>query len=63
MLFCLWSVNALSVLKSVNDLFTIRHYKQAYGHILELRMLDTNLLEVKTVAGFINYKVSFSYVL
>lgn len=35
----------------------LKHYKQAYGHILELRMLDTNLLEVKSVAGFINYKI------
>ena len=35
-----------------------RHYKQAYGHLLELRMHDTNLLEIKTIAGFINYKVS-----
>ncbi|KAK3084752.1 hypothetical protein FSP39_018278 [Pinctada imbricata] len=34
----------------------IKHYKQAYGHILELRMHDTNLLEIKTIAGFINYK-------
>ena len=38
--------------------FFSRHYKQAYGHILELRMYDTNLLEIKTIAGFINYKVS-----
>ena len=38
-----------------------RHYKQAYSHILELRMHDTNLLEIKTIAGFINYKVTRSY--
>jgi hypothetical protein len=36
---------------------SLKHYKQAYTHILELRMLDTNLLEVKTIAGFINYKI------
>ncbi|XP_052268585.1 trafficking protein particle complex subunit 11-like isoform X2 [Dreissena polymorpha] len=35
----------------------IKHYKQAYGHILELRMNDTNMLEVKTIAGFVNYKI------
>lgn len=35
----------------------IKHYKQAYGHLLELRMHDTNLLEIKTIAGFINYKI------
>lgn len=35
----------------------IKNYKQAYGHILELRMHNTNLLELKTVAGFINYKI------
>lgn len=34
-----------------------RHYKLAYSDVLELRMLDTNLLEVKTIAGFVNYKV------
>ncbi|BFZ15043.1 hypothetical protein BsWGS_18082 [Bradybaena similaris] len=35
----------------------IKHYKQAYGYILDLRMHDTNMLEIKTVAGFINYKI------
>ncbi|XP_013379073.1 trafficking protein particle complex subunit 11-like [Lingula anatina] len=35
----------------------LKHYKQAYGNVLELRMLNTNMLEVKTVAGFINYKI------
>ena len=35
----------------------IKHYKQAYGHVLDLRMHDTNLLEIKTNAGFINYKI------
>ncbi len=34
-----------------------RHYKQAYGHALDLRMHDTNLLEIKTISGFINYKI------
>ncbi|XP_069136567.1 trafficking protein particle complex subunit 11-like [Argopecten irradians] len=35
----------------------LKHYKQAYGHLLELRMHDTNLLEIKSIAGFINYKI------
>lgn len=36
---------------------SLKHYKLAYGHILELRMHDTNLLEIKTIAGFVNYKI------
>lgn len=35
----------------------IKHYKQAYSHILEQRMHDTNMLEIKTIAGFTNYKI------
>ncbi|XP_074640815.1 trafficking protein particle complex subunit 11-like [Tubulanus polymorphus] len=35
----------------------LKHYKQAYGHVLDLRMHDTNLLEIKSIAGFINYKI------
>ena len=35
----------------------LRHYKQGYVHVLEIVTHDTNLLEVKTIAGFINYKV------
>ncbi|XP_025086483.1 trafficking protein particle complex subunit 11-like isoform X1 [Pomacea canaliculata] len=35
----------------------LKHYKQAYGHILEQRMHDTNMLEIKTIAGFVNYKI------
>ncbi|ESO93952.1 hypothetical protein LOTGIDRAFT_209465 [Lottia gigantea] len=35
----------------------LKHYKQAYGHILDLRMYDTNMLEIKTMAGFVNYKI------
>ncbi|OON16091.1 hypothetical protein X801_08099, partial [Opisthorchis viverrini] len=34
-----------------------RHYQQAYTHLLEQRMIDIHLLEVKTVAAFINYKI------
>ncbi|KAK2173143.1 hypothetical protein NP493_899g00027 [Ridgeia piscesae] len=35
----------------------LKHYKQAYSYLLELRMHDTNLLEVKIIGGFINYKI------
>jgi len=35
----------------------LKHYKQAYLHVLEIKLTDVNNLEVKTVAGFINYKI------
>lgn len=35
----------------------LRHYKQAYTNIMDVRIHDTNVLEVKTIAGFINYKI------
>eukprot|EP00795_Rhopilema_esculentum_P015692 gene15692-6984_t len=35
----------------------LKHYKQAYNHLLEIKLTDVNNLEVKTVAGFINYKI------
>ena len=35
----------------------LRHYKQAYDHIKELRMYDSHMLEIKTIAGFVNYKI------
>ncbi|XP_023290786.1 trafficking protein particle complex subunit 11 isoform X2 [Orussus abietinus] len=34
-----------------------KHYSQAYNHILDIRIVDTNAMEVKTVASFINYKL------
>lgn len=34
-----------------------RHYSASYSNLLELRINDTNSLEVKTAAGFILYKV------
>jgi hypothetical protein len=34
-----------------------RHYKQAYLNVLDIRFYDSNILEIKTVAGFINYKL------
>ncbi|XP_055958826.1 trafficking protein particle complex subunit 11 [Patella vulgata] len=36
---------------------SLKHYKQAYGYMLDLRMYDTNMLEIKTMAGFLNYKL------
>ena len=42
----------------------IRHYSQAYAHILELRITDANVNEVKTIAGYVGYKVwKLSFVL
>lgn len=29
----------------------------AYNNLLDIRMVDTNALEIKTVASFINYKL------
>lgn len=34
-----------------------RHYTQAYAQLDEIRVVDTNCLEVKTIAGFLNYKI------
>lgn len=34
-----------------------KHYFQAYNNLLDIRMTDTNAMEIKTVAGFINYKL------
>ena len=34
-----------------------KHYQQAYSLLMEVRATDTNIMEVKTVAGFINYKI------
>jgi len=40
------------------DLHTAyKHYMQAYNLLMEVRATDTNIAEVKTVAGFVNYKV------
>ena len=37
----------------------IRNYRTAYNLVHELRAHETNILEIKTMAGFINYKVIF----
>lgn len=34
-----------------------RNYSQAYAQLDEIRVVDTNCLEVKTIAGFLNYKI------
>ncbi|TRY69565.1 hypothetical protein TCAL_07632 [Tigriopus californicus] len=34
-----------------------KHYGQAYSLLMEVRATDTNIMEVKTVAGFISYKI------
>ena len=37
--------------------FICRHYRQAYSLLGELKTSDINVLEIKIVAGFVNYKV------
>ena len=34
-----------------------KHYGQAYSLLMEVRATDTNIMEVKTVAGFVSYKI------
>lgn len=41
----------------------LKHYKQAYGHCLETKLSDSNVLEIKVIAGFINYKVTSSIII
>ncbi|XP_055529161.1 trafficking protein particle complex subunit 11 isoform X2 [Wyeomyia smithii] len=35
----------------------LRHYRQTYANLDEIRIVDTNCLEVKTLAGFVSYKI------
>ncbi|XP_061690008.1 trafficking protein particle complex subunit 11 isoform X2 [Syngnathoides biaculeatus] len=35
----------------------LKHYRTAYSLVHELRAHESNMLEIKTLAGFINYKV------
>lgn len=35
----------------------LKHYEQCYSLIQELRSYDTNNLEIKLIAGFVNYKI------
>ncbi|CAG9862520.1 unnamed protein product [Phyllotreta striolata] len=34
-----------------------KHYTNAYNNLLDIRIVDTNALEIRTIAGFINYKL------
>ncbi|XP_050304839.1 trafficking protein particle complex subunit 11 [Anthonomus grandis grandis] len=34
-----------------------KHYTVAYNNLLEIRIVDPNAFEIRTVAGFINYKI------
>ncbi|OAD60815.1 Trafficking protein particle complex subunit 11, partial [Eufriesea mexicana] len=34
-----------------------KHYSQAYNHLLEIQITDTNVMEIATIACFINYKL------
>lgn len=34
-----------------------KHYTHAYNNLLEIRIIDTNAMEIRTVAGFVNYKL------
>lgn len=34
-----------------------KHYMHAYNNLLETRQVDTNIHEIRTVAGYINYKL------
>lgn len=35
----------------------LKHYNQAYEWLEELKMTDSNCLEIKVIAGFLNYKM------
>ncbi|XP_027454864.1 trafficking protein particle complex subunit 11 isoform X2 [Zalophus californianus] len=39
----------------------LKNYRTAYNLVHELRAHETNILEIKTMAGFINYKASVTY--
>jgi hypothetical protein len=39
------------------EIFFYRYYKQAYLSLLDIRIYATNILEVKVIAGIINYKL------
>jgi hypothetical protein len=45
-----------------NDVFKgIEYYKQAYLSLLDIRIYDTNIFEIKTLSGMINYKLCQLY--
>uniref|UniRef100_A0A1I8FU32 Protein FMC1 homolog n=1 Tax=Macrostomum lignano TaxID=282301 RepID=A0A1I8FU32_9PLAT len=35
----------------------LKHYKECYTHILDLRLHEKHILETKVIAGFVNYKI------
>ncbi|KAG7269692.1 hypothetical protein CRUP_009754 [Coryphaenoides rupestris] len=39
----------------------LKYYRTAYSLVHELRAHETNMLEIKTMAGFINYKVTKAF--
>lgn len=39
----------------------LKHYRQTYANLDELRIVDTNCLEIKSIAGFVNYKICRLY--
>lgn len=44
------------------DIFkAIEYYKQAYLSLLDIRIYDTNIFEIKTIAGIVNYKLCQLY--
>lgn len=43
--------------------FLFRNYRTAYNLVHELRAHETNILEIKTMAGFISYKVTSALII
>lgn len=41
--------------------FVFRHYKLAYQHCTECETVDSELFELRAVAGLLNYKVNFVF--
>lgn len=53
---------SVMVISKRNIFFCLcRYYRTAYSLIHELRAHETNMLEIKTLAGFINYKVDLFF--
>lgn len=57
-LFCCSSVTLVETKTKKSSISCVdRYYRTAYSLVHELRAHETNMLEIKTMAGFINYKV------
>nr|XP_029713935.1 trafficking protein particle complex subunit 11-like isoform X1 [Aedes albopictus] len=56
----LFKLGFISELK-LDQLNALKHYRQTYANLDELRIVDTNCLEIKTIAGFVNYKICRLY--